>query len=73
MTNICINGHYFDSNELLCPHCSYPINKKIDLLEKSCIECGQLCPPFAYGCKIGTQLYSFTERKSDEFNYVKSC
>lgn len=44
----CANQHYF--LKTVCPHCGGPPMDTIERRDGDCIDCGQLCPGYAYGC-----------------------
>ena len=45
----CKNDHYFIKTDK-CPFCGEKRIKTYDYREGDCIDCGQLCPGYAYGC-----------------------
>jgi hypothetical protein len=58
---ICSNGHHFLSNSE-CPFCSAEPVREVEYREGDCIQCGQLCPVYAYGCSnpapLDTKVYN---------------
>ena len=47
--NKCKNGHFFINNKY-CPICKEPKKEQIDYNVGDCVDCGMLCPGYAYGC-----------------------
>lgn len=55
LISICENEHHFINSKECC-FCGMPISKKILFREGDCIDCGQLCPAFGYGCSNSIPL-----------------
>lgn len=46
---VCSNGHHSLDNNL-CPFCGKKPIKTVEYRDGDCIDCGNLCPSYAYGC-----------------------
>ena len=44
----CENGHHFLGPQ--CPFCSGGVQVSLEYRDGDCIDCGVLCPGYAYGC-----------------------
>jgi len=51
----CENKHYFVNSEK-CPICGLDSTSSVEYREGDCIDCGQLCPGYAYGCTSPSPL-----------------
>ena len=63
---ICPNNHYFLANKLStlqCPFCGELSVSTIEYQDGDCVECGQLCPAYAYGCNSPNPIKTHRNKK----------